>query len=88
VLAAGCCQFLRLALGQGVTLIAIGVVIGLAGAFGVSRLFVSLLYNTAPGDVLSYFVGTGLLVMIGVIAAYIPARRAARVDPMEALRYE
>ena len=79
---------LRLALGQGIALVAAGVIIGLAGAFAASRLFTGLLYNTGPGDVLSYFGAAGLLVVIGVIAAYIPARRAARVDPIVALRYE
>ncbi len=79
---------LRLALGQGVTLVIAGVVLGLAGAFAASRLFANLLYNTAPNDLLSYVGGAGLLVTIALIASYIPARRAARVDPMVALRYE
>lgn len=79
---------LRIALGQGLTLVVAGVVIGLAGSFAASRLFASLLYNTAPVDVLSYLGGAGLLAVIGLIASYIPARRAARVDPMVALRYE
>jgi macrolide transport system ATP-binding/permease protein len=79
---------LRLALGQGVTLVATGVVLGLAGSFAASRLFASLLFNTAPNDMLSYAGGAVLLAVIGIFASYIPARRAARVDPMVALRYE
>ena len=79
---------LRLALGQGISLVVAGVVLGLAGAFAASRLFASLLFNTAPNDVLSYAGAAVLLTVIGIVASYIPARRAARVDPMVALRYE
>jgi putative ABC transport system permease protein len=79
---------LRMALGQGVALIVTGVVIGLAAAFAASRLFASLLYNTAPGDIATYLGGATLLALIGLVACYIPARRVAHVDPMVALRYE
>ena len=56
---------LRIALGQGAVLVVSGIVIGLAGAFAASRLFASLLYNTAPNDVVTYIAGAGVLAAIG-----------------------
>ena len=79
---------LALVVRQGVTLAAIGVAIGLIGAFGITRLISSLLYNVTPTDPLSFggvalFLGT-----IAAVASYLPARRATNVDPMIALRNE
>ncbi len=79
---------LRWVLGQGMTLILIGMATGLIGAFGLMRLLRSMLFGIAPTDVVTYF---GLALMLGVvalIACYIPARRATKVDPLIALRYE
>ncbi len=79
---------LRIVLGHGLRLTLVGVVIGLAGAYALTRLLASLLYGVPPTD-LPTFVGVSLvLVAIASLASYLPARRAARVDPMTALRYE
>jgi len=71
-----------------VTLAATGVVVGLIGAFGITRVIASLLYNVTPTDPLS-FAGVALfLALIAVVASYLPARRATNVDPIVALRNE
>ena len=66
----------------------IGVATGIAGAFGLTRLISSLLYEVRTGDLSVYAVVSLLLVATAGLAAYIPARRAARIDPMVALRHE
>jgi putative ABC transport system permease protein len=79
---------LKAVLGHGLRLTLIGVVIGLAGAYALTRLLTSLLYGVPPTD-LPTFVGVSLvLVAVALLASYLPARRAAQVDPMVALRYE
>lgn len=79
---------LRLILGQGFKLIAIGTAIGWAGAFILTRLLQSMLFNVSTTDPL-VFLGISLtLISVALLASYIPARRAARVDPMVALRHE
>jgi len=79
---------LRLVLGQGMKMTLVGAAIGLAGAFGVTRLLESQLYGVSTLDPLP-FVGTTLvLALTALLACYIPARRAARVDPIGALRHE
>ena len=73
---------------QGVTMALVGVAVGLAGAFGLTRLMASLLYGVAPTDPVT-FGGVALLLMVVALAAcFFPARRAARVQPVEALHYE
>jgi putative ABC transport system permease protein len=79
---------LRLVLGQGLLLTLAGVVLGLAGAFALTRLTASLLFEITPTDPLTYTTVIGLLAAVALLASYIPARRAANVDPMVALRYE
>jgi putative ABC transport system permease protein len=77
-----------LVLGQGIRLIALGLLIGLAGALGVTRLLSSMLYGVTPGDPLTHALVSCLLAGAALLACYIPARSATRVDPMAALRHE
>jgi predicted permease len=79
---------LRLVMRQSITLTAIGIIIGLAGAAAVTQLLTSMLFGVKPSDPLTYATVIALLVGVALLASYIPARRAMRVDPMIALRYE
>jgi len=79
---------LRLVLGQGVRLAAIGVVLGLIGAFGVTRYLRTILYNVTPTDPVSFAGVAGFLTLVAIVASYVPARRAMAVDPLVALRNE
>ena len=79
---------LGLFLGAGLKLLAIGTAIGLPVAFALARLLSSLLYGVRAADFFSYASGAILLAVVVVLGCYIPARRATRVDPMRALRYE
>ena len=81
-------DILRLVLGQGLRLVALGAVLGLAGALAATRLLSSQLYNTGTADPLSYLVALAVLVLAGIAACLLPARRATKVDPMVALRTE
>jgi putative ABC transport system permease protein len=78
----------RLVLGQGLRVAAIGIVFGVAGALGLTRFLRTLLYEVQPTDPLTFAAVLLLLVSIAAAASYLPVRRAMRVDPMVALRYE
>jgi predicted permease len=79
---------LRLVLGEGMLVILIGLGIGLAGSLAVTRFLSSLLFGVATTDPLTFAAVAVLLGLVAIVACYIPARRATRVDPMVALRYE
>jgi putative ABC transport system permease protein len=78
----------RLVVGNGFLLVSIGLVIGLAGAFALTRLMSSLVFGITTMDPLSYVGAVVVLAPIALLASYIPARRAARIDPMVSLRVE
>ena len=81
-------EVLKLVLGKGMALTMVGIVVGFVGAFGLTRFLSGMLYGIRPADPLT-FVGVALLLAaVGLVAAYVPARRATKVDPMVALRYE
>ena len=79
---------LRLVVMQGLRLTVMGVVFGLAVSFAITRLIVSLLYSVSPTDIVTFTVVPLLLAVAALVASYLPALRATRIDPMVALRYE
>ena len=79
-------RVVRLVVGQGMLVAGIGVALGLAGALALTRLMASLLYDVSPTDFATLAAVTALLVMATLLANYVPARRAARADPLAALR--
>jgi putative ABC transport system permease protein len=78
----------RLVIGHGMQLALIGAGVGLAGAFGLARFLETLLFQIKSTDALAFTVAPALLLGVALLACYIPARRAMKVDPMVALRCE
>jgi putative ABC transport system permease protein len=81
-------EVVKMVLRHGLALTLAGVGAGLAGALGLTHLLSSMLYEVRPSDPLTFLGVTGVLTACALLASYIPARRATKVDPMEALRYE
>jgi putative ABC transport system permease protein len=79
---------LRLVVGQGLKLFAVGLAAGLCGALALTRMMTSMLFDIGAADASTYISFSILLGAVAVLASWIPARRAARVDPMIALRCE
>ena len=78
----------RLVVGQGLRLALLGALIGTVGALGLTRYLRTLLYGIGPTDLITFAITPALLVVVAVVACYVPARRATRIDPMVALRAE
>ncbi len=81
-------DILRLILKHGVVLVFSGVVIGIAGALALTRFLASLLFGVTPTDAVTFVIVSILFFLIATVASFIPARRATKVDPLTALRYE
>ena len=79
---------LRMIVGQGATAMVIGIVLGCAGAMALTRLMSRLLFGVKPYDPATFVTVAGAVALVALVASYLPARRAAKVDPMEALRFE
>jgi putative ABC transport system permease protein len=79
---------LRLVGGQGLMLVTIGLTLGLIAALGLTRFMAVLLFGVSPSDPPTYFTLTTVLALVGLLACWLPARRAARINPLDAIRHE
>jgi putative ABC transport system permease protein len=79
---------LKLVIAQGMALVSIGMAVGLIASLGLTRLIETLLFKVKPTDIFTFSVSAALLAIVALLACWIPARRAAKVDPMVALRQE
>jgi putative ABC transport system permease protein len=79
---------MKLIVVQGLILVVVGIVVGLAASFGLARVIATLMFGVSPTNIWTMVaVATGLFI-VGLVACYLPARRATKVDPLVALRYE
>ena len=81
-------DLIRLVVSRGIALALAGTAVGIAAALGAGRLLAAMLYGVKPSDPATLAAVTGLLIVVAIAAAFVPARRATKVDPMVALRYE
>ena len=87
-LGARAADVMTMVLSQGMRVVLVGIVIGVGAAFALTRLLASLLFEVSPTDTSTFLIVAGLLSSVALLACYIPARRATKVDPLIALRYE
>jgi len=87
-LGAGSGDVLRMVIRQGISIAAVGVGVGVAGALALGRVLSAYLYGVSATDLAAYGIEGAIVLAVAALAAYIPARRASRVDPLVALRYE
>ena len=87
-LGAGRREILAMVVGQGLRLAVVGITAGILGAFALSHILATFLYGVGAADPLTYLAVAALLLAVAVIASYVPARRATRIDPLSALRSE
>jgi ABC-type antimicrobial peptide transport system permease subunit len=87
-LGAASSDVLRLMMGKGIILVAIGTGIGLVMGFAVEQMMNSMLFNAGGVDVVAYVIVVPALFLVSMLAAYVPARRASQIAPTQALRYE
>jgi ABC-type antimicrobial peptide transport system permease subunit len=81
-------NILRLIVGQGMLLALCGIGVGLLAAFGLTRVLASLLFGVTPTDAMTFIATPLLLAVVAMLACYLPARRATKVDPLVAMRHE
>jgi len=81
-------HIMRMVLKQGMLLVLIGIGVGLGASLALTRLITKLLYKTSATDPVTFSLIAVLLIVVALLACYIPARRATKVDPLDALRYE
>jgi putative ABC transport system permease protein len=79
---------LRMMLKQGITMVLIGLVLGLAASFAATRIVASYLFGVTPFDPVTFISAPILMLIVALLACFVPARRATKVDPLVALRYE
>jgi putative ABC transport system permease protein len=87
-LGAGAASVVRMVVLNGMSLAGMGVVVGLGAALALTQLIADLLFAVSPSDPATFFAISGLIALVALLACYLPARRATKVDPMVALRYE